>query len=250
MSFDPSIFWRFLFYGPIVHGAELTVVLAIASQALGIVIGLFLALSRLSRGRLPIFRGLAGLYIWFFRGTPLLVQIIFIYDGLPQITHHAVVLDAVPSALIALSLNEGAYMAEIIRAGIQAVASGQMEAAKALGMTYPKAMRRIIIPQAVRFIIPPTANELISMLKNTSLAVVIAAPELLYNVQEVYDANFDYFELLTVASVWYLAMTTVATYIQAKLERRLEYTPRTRLFWNTLLGRRGFGSIGQSGVPR
>jgi polar amino acid transport system permease protein len=110
-----------------------------------------------------------------------------------------------------------------MRAGIMSVDPGQVEAAKALGMTYPLTMRRIVIPQAVRFIIPPTGNEFISMLKNTSLVAVIAAGELLYNVQQVYDANFAYFELLMVACAWYLAMTTVATYFQGRLEQRMEY---------------------------
>ena len=128
----------------------------------------------------------------------------------------------IASAIIALSLNEGAYMAEIIRAGIQSVDPGQIEASKALGMTYPKTMRRIVLPQAVRFVIPPTGNEFISMLKNTSLASVISAQELLYNVQQVYSNNLAYFELLSVASVWYLAMTSVATWLQSRLAAQAE----------------------------
>lgn len=223
MSFDPNVFWHFLFYGPIVDGAKLTVVASIVSQALGIVIGLFLALGRLSRSRLPFVRWLSGGYIWLFRGTPLLVQLLFVYDAVPQLTNGRIVLGSITSAIIALSLNEGAYMAEIIRAGIQSVDTGQVEAAKALGMTYPKTMRRIVLPQAVRFVIPPTGNEFISMLKNTSLASVISAQELLYNTQQVYSNNFAYFELLSVAAVWYLAMTTVATWFQSRLERRSEY---------------------------
>jgi polar amino acid transport system permease protein len=218
-----STFWHFLFYGPIVDGAKLAIILAVICQLLGIVLGLFLALARLSRAKLPWLRWASGVYIWFFRGTPLLVQLIFVYDGIPQVTGEAIVLGSITSAIIALSLNEGAYMAEITRAGILSVDPGQVEAAKALGMTNSLTMRRIVIPQAVRFIIPPTANEFISMLKNTSLALVIATPELLFNVSQVYDANLQYFPLLTVAAVWYLAMTTVATYFQGKLEQRAEY---------------------------
>jgi len=218
-----SVFWQYLFYGPIVDGAKLTFVLAVVCQTLGVILGLFLALMRLSRAKLPLPQWVSGFYIWLFRGTPLLVQLIFVYDAVPQMTGEALVLGSITSAVIALSLNEGAYMAEIIRAGIQSVDTGQVEAAKALGMTYPLTMRRIVIPQAVRFIIPPTANEFISMLKNTSLALVIATPELLYQTQQVYDANFQYFPLLTVAAVWYLAMTTLATYVQSNLERRTEY---------------------------
>ncbi|MGI8968487.1 MAG: amino acid ABC transporter permease [Chloroflexota bacterium] len=233
MIFDPSIFWRFLFYAPIVQGAELTIFMAVISQIIGTVLGLFLALGRLSRSRLPIFRWPADAFIWFFRGTPLLVQIIFVYDAIPQMTTQHIVLGIVTSAIVALSLNEGAYMAEIIRAGIGSVDAGQVEAAKALGMTYPLLMRRIVLPQAVRFIIPPFGNEFISMLKNTSLATVIAAPELLGATQLVYDANSRYFELLTDASVWYLAMTTVATVVQRRIERRLEFRllPRQRGFF-------------------
>lgn len=223
MNFDPNVFWHYLFYGPIVDGAKLTFIASVVSQALGIVLGLFLALGRLSRARLPIWRWLAGGYIWLFRGTPLLVQLLFVYDAIPQLTNERVVLGSITSAIIALSLNEGAYMAEIIRAGIQSIDPGQVEAAKALGMTYPKTMRRIVLPQAVRFVIPPTGNEFISMLKNTSLASVISAQELLYNTQQVYSNNYAYFELLSVASLWYLFMTTIATWIQSRLEQRAEY---------------------------
>lgn len=223
-----NTFGHFLFYGPIVDGAKLTIILSVVCQLLGIILGLFLALARLSRSRLPFLRWASGLYIWFFRGTPLLVQLVFVYDGIPQVTGEAIVLGSITSAIIALALNEGAYMAEITRAGILSVDPGQIEAAKALGMTNSLTMRRIVIPQAVRFIIPPTANEFISMLKNTSLAVVIATPELFFNVSQVYDANLQYFPLLVVASVWYLAMTTVATYFQSRLERRAEYRQVSR----------------------
>lgn len=189
------------------------------SQAAGIVLGLFAAIGRLSRSKLSPGRWIAGLYIWLFRGTPLLVQIAFVYFALPQLTAGRLSINEFWSAAIALSLNEGAYMAEIIRAGITSVDVGQAEAADSLGMTRRLAMRRVILPQAVRFIIPPTGNEFISMLKNSSLASVISTAELFYQTQQVYSANSRYFELLCVESAWYLAMTTVATYFQARLER-------------------------------
>lgn len=192
------------------------------SQAVGIVLGLFTALGRLSQMSVPVFRWIAGLYIWLFRGTPLLVQIIFVYFAVPQLTGDRVILGELTSAIIALSLNEGAYMAEIIRAGITSVDVGQMEACQALGMPRWLAMRRVILPQAIRFIIPPTGNEFISMLKNTSLAYVIGAHEVLFETQQIYSANLRYFELLSVVAVWYLAMTTVATYLQSRLEQRFE----------------------------
>lgn len=243
MNFDPSVFWHFLFYGPIIEGAKLTVILSVVSQIIGIVLGLFLALGRLSRSKFPVWRWLSGIYIWLFRGTPLLVQLLFVYDAIPQMTNERIVLGSITSAVIALSLNEGAYMAEIIRAGIQSVDPGQVEAAKALGMTYPKTMRRIILPQAVRFVIPPTGNEFISMLKNTSLAEVVSAQELLYNTQQVYANNYFYFELLSVAAIWYLAMTTVATWGQSKLEQRAEYR-------NTIPQRGGLFGFALPGMHR
>ena len=193
-------------------------VLAVLSQAGGIVLGLFTALGRLSRTSIPVFRLLAGFYIWLFRGTPLLVQIIFVYFAVPELTRERIIINEFWSAVIALTLNEGAYMAEIIRAGITSVDLGQMEAAESLGMTRGLAMRRVIIPQAIRFIIPPTGNEFISMLKNTSLAYVIGTHEILFQTEQIISSTFKYFELLSVVSLWYLAMTTVATYFQSRLE--------------------------------
>ncbi len=219
IDFEPSVFWHFLFYGPIIDGAKTTLELSVFSQAAGISLGLIAALGRLSRHRWSPGRLVAGLYIWLFRGTPLLVQIAFVYFALPQLTGGNLSINEFWSAAIALSLNEGAYMAEIVRAGIMSVDAGQIEAAESLGMTRRLSMRRIILPQAVRFIIPPTGNEFISMLKNSSLASVVSAAELFYQTQQVYSANSRYFELLCVESAWYLAMTTVATYFQGHLER-------------------------------
>lgn len=205
------------------------------SQAVGIVLGLFAALGRLSRSPFSFWRALTGFYLWLFRGTPLLVQIAFVYFAVPQITdvhvntrfallnwllnNHRIVINEFWSAMIALSLNEGAYMAEIVRAGITSVEAGQMEAAQSLGMTHWTAMRRVIIPQAIRVIIPPTGNEFISMLKNTSLAYVISTHEIFFETNALATATFRYFEPLTIVSLWYLAMTTVATYVQGHLER-------------------------------
>lgn len=141
------------------------------------------------------------------------------YFALPQITNHGIILNEFMSAFIALSLNEGAYMAEIIRAGISSVDQGQTEAAESLGMTRWLAMRRVIIPQAIRIIIPPTGNEFISMLKNTSLAYVISTKEIFFQTEQLSTASFRYFEPLVIVSLYYLAMTTVATYIQGHLER-------------------------------
>lgn len=184
------------------------------------VLGLIAALGRLSRLPVPIFRWIAGLYIWLFRGTPLLVQIVFVYFAIPQLTNGHLIITEFNSALIALSVNEGAYMAEIIRAGITSVDEGQTEAAQSLGMTGWLTMRRIVLPQAIRFIIPPTGNEFISMLKNTSLAYIVSTHEIFFEANQIESATFKYFEPLTIVSLWYLAMTTVATAIQSRLERR------------------------------
>jgi len=221
-AFDPHIFWQYLFNNQIIDGAKLTFIAAVVSQALGIVLGVITALGKLSKSRLPVFRWLAGLYIWLFRGTPLLVQIVFVYFAVPQMTNERIILGEVLSGVIALTLNEGAYMAEIVRAGILSVDAGQVEAAESLGMTRLLSMRRVILPQAIRIIIPPTGNEFISMLKNTSLLYVISAHELFYWEEQIQSATFRYFELITVAAVWYLAMTTVATYAQVYLERSFE----------------------------
>lgn len=211
-----------MFNQDIINGAKVTVELAVLSQATGIVLGLFAALGRLSTLRLPIFRGISLFYIWLFRGTPLIVQIVFVYFAVPQLSNGALSFNEFWSAFFALALNEGAYMAEIIRAGIQSVDPGQMEAAASVGMTRSLAMRRIVLPQAIRFIIPPTGNEFISMLKNTSLAYVISTNEIFFSTEQIYSSNLRYFELLSVVSLWYLAMTTVATVIQSRIERHYE----------------------------
>lgn len=222
MNFDTSFFWRYLFDPLFINGAKVTLELALLAQTLGIIFGLAAALGRLSTPRFPIFRWLSGLYIWLFRGTPLLVQIVFVYFAIPQISGQRLIINEFGSALIALSINEGAYMAEIIRAGITSVDPGQTEAAQSLGMTGWLTMRRIVLPQAIRFIIPPTGNEFISMLKNTSLAYVVSTKEIFFQTTQLESATFRYFEPLTIVSLYYLSMTTVATIIQSFLERRYE----------------------------
>jgi polar amino acid transport system permease protein len=196
--------------------------LAVLSQTAGIVLGVFAALGRISQSRIPIARWVSGLYLWIFRGTPLLVQLFFVYFAVPQLTNNDVVLNEFMSAFIAFSLNEGAYMAEIVRAGISSVEFGQLEAAHSLGMTRGLAMRRIVLPQAVRIILPPTGNEFVSMLKNTSLAYTISVQEIFFQTDQIRSATFHSFEPLAVVSLWYLAMTTVASFFQTRLERRYE----------------------------
>ncbi|MEO6858040.1 MAG: amino acid ABC transporter permease [Solirubrobacteraceae bacterium] len=231
--FEWHVVGQYLFDSRILQGVLVTIELTVLSMVVGIVLGVILAVMRLSPN--PIVSGASWLYIWFFRGTPLLVQILFWYNvaalfpvislGVPfgpaLIHGHAnTVITAFVAALIALSLNEGAYMSEIVRAGIISVPEGQTEAAQSLGMSRLQTMRLIVLPQAMRVILPPTGNETISMLKNTSLISVTAYAELLYSVQEIYDVNFQVIPLLIVASIWYLALTSVLYVGQYFIERR------------------------------
>ncbi len=216
-----NVVWQNLFAQIFFTAAWTTLWIAVVSQACGVVIGLFLALMRQSR--FPLFSWPARFYVWLFRGSPLLVQLLILYFGVPEVFPGLVPYITVYSAaLIAFSLNEGAYMSEIIRAGITSVDAGQLEAAKSLGMRYSLAMRRIILPQAARVIIPPLGNEFNNMLKTTSLASVIGLFELTYTAQVNGSQSFTYFELLIVATFYYLLMTTAWGYIQNWIERRLD----------------------------
>lgn len=233
---DPSYIRRYAFHHLIIEGARNTLVLSVLAQVTGIVLGVLFATMRLARN--PVTRAISWAYIWFFRGTPVLVQLFFWYSAVPLAFHNITVtipftsvvlyharttdvITAFTAAFVGLSLNEGAYMAEIVRAGIMAVDDGQHEAALALGMTQIQTMRRIVLPQALRVIVPPTGNEFISMLKTSSLASAITYEELLRRASNIYSTNLHPLELLVVASAWYLAMTTVASVGQYFLERRL-----------------------------
>jgi len=203
-------------------------------MVIGIVLGIVLAVMRLSP--VPVVSGGSWLYIWFFRGTPVLVQLIFWFNIAALIGQHPAIgipfthvvlfhvttntfATAFVAAILGLGLNEGAYMAEIVRAGILSVDEGQTEAAQSIGMTRIQTMRLIVLPQAMRVIVPPTGNETISMLKTSSLASVIAYPELLGSAQIIYGRTFQTIPILIVASLWYLIMTSVLTFGQYYVER-------------------------------
>jgi len=237
LEFDPHVVWRFLFNSVILEGARTTIIVAILAQALGVVLGVASALMRMSKN--PLLNIPANFYVWFFRGTPLLVQLLFWFNGVPELFggNPDITRQLTPFrvAVFGLGVNEGAYMTEIVRAGIESVEAGQMDAAKSLGMTYGKAMRRIILPQALRVVLPPTGNEFISMLKNSSLCLVISLVELLNAARSIYVTNLKVLELLAVASIWYLVMTTVFSILQAELEARLAVGMRERP--PTLFGR-------------
>jgi polar amino acid transport system permease protein len=204
-------------------GAGITLALTLLSMILGIAGGLVLALVKTSGVR--VLQAPADLYIWLFRGTPVLLQLIFIFNALPQM---GLRFSAFTSAVIALSLNESAYMAEIIRAGIESVDKGQRSAARVLGLRDSQIMRYIVLPQAMRLIVPPTGNQFIGMLKLSALASVIAVQDLLLRAQRVASANFDYIDTLVAAGAWYLILTTLFTYGQRWLERRMDVTRRKR----------------------
>jgi polar amino acid transport system permease protein len=215
---------RFLFNDLILDGLRTTIIISVLAQLVGIVLGVALAVMRLSRN--PVTSATATAYVWFFRGTPVLVQLLFWYAAIPQAFPEIIgepsaqLLTSFRVALLGLGLNEAAYMAEIVRAGILSVDEGQLEAAHALGMPPPTTMRRIVLPQAMRVIIPPTGNEFISMLKTSSLASVVLLGELLRRSRDIFTSNLETLELLVVASIWYLVLTTVASFGQSRLERR------------------------------
>ena len=219
-------------YHTIMHGIVITLVLTVLAMVIGIVLGIVLAVMRLSDN--PMVSGAAWLYTWFFRGTPVIVQITFwfalgyLYQtlslGIPFgprfITGNTnVVIPILVAATLGLGLNEAAYMSEIVRAGVLSVDHGQTEASQALGMRGLMIMRRVVLPQAMRVIVPPTGNEVISMLKTTSLVAFIGVADLLGAAKEIYGNNFLYIPLLVVASVWYLIMTSVLSAVQYYIER-------------------------------
>jgi polar amino acid transport system permease protein len=216
----------------ILRGILVTLELTVLAMAIGLVGGIILAVMRLSPN--PIVSGASWLYTWFFRGTPVLVQLIFwgyisaLYPRLgigipfgPNVSAESnTLISTFTAAVLGLGLNEAAYMAEIVRAGLLSVDHGQTEAAQALGMQRMQTLRRIVLPQAMRVIIPPTGNETISMLKTTSLVTVLALGDLLGAASLIYGGNFKYIPLLAVASIWYLIMTSILSVGQYYVERR------------------------------
>jgi len=232
LHFDVDLFLKFIFQPSpaLIGGLAITIYASVVAQFFGVVLGIFSALAGMARNR--VLRTISGFYVWFFRGTPLLVQMFIIYFGTPYLLGvdlfpndvHLGFLNlrgAVLAGIVALSINEGAYMSEIVRAGILSVDSGQTEAAKSLGMTYGLTMRRIVLPQALRVIIPPLGNEFNNMLKTTSLMSIIAVTEIFRVAQAVYGVTFKPFEVFLGVAVYYLALTTIWTLVQDVIERRL-----------------------------
>ena len=233
-NINHEVISKYIFDGKVMAAALLTVTLTVVSMTIGTVLAIGLAVMRLSSN--PVLKVISTGYVGFFRGTPLLLQIVFwgylgiIYPtidlGIPFTDviwwseKTSLVFTSLVAGIIALSLNEAAYAAEIVRAGILSVDSGQAEAAKSLGMSSGYTLRRIVLPQAMRVIIPPMGNEFISMLKNTSLLQVVAVMELYARTSQISSQNLAQVELLVVAGFWYLVMTTVLSFPQSYLEKK------------------------------
>ena len=235
---DWHILWSRIFHPDhtFALALERTVYISIAAQFFGVLLGLLAALMRMSA--LWPLRLMSGLYVLVCRGTPIIVQIFFVYFGtnllfgitlIPNTVHLGLLnLDgAVLAGIIALAINEGAFMREIIRAGIDSVDNGQLEAARSLGMTDRLALRRVVLPQAARVIVPPLGNEFNAMMKTTSLLAFIGVYELFQDADVHYSNTFKPVEYFVAVAVWYLVLTSVWTLVQAQIERRLAVSERT-----------------------
>ncbi|SAK80047.1 polar amino acid ABC transporter inner membrane subunit [Caballeronia glebae] len=219
---------RFLTARTILMGLANTIVMTILAMALGIALGVVTAVMRLSSN--PVLSSISQGYVWLFRGTPVILQLLLWFNlalvfpaiGIPGVFTLRTVDVMTPflAALLGLGINQGAYTSEVVRAGLLSVDTGQYEAAKSIGMPRLQALRRIILPQAMRVIVPPIGNELVGMVKLTSLASVIQFAEMLHNAQNIYYANGRVIELLIVGAIWYLVVVTVLSFLQTRVERR------------------------------
>jgi len=242
MPFDaPELVLRYLTSERFFSAAMMTLLISICSLAGGMLAGLAIAL--LQEARFAALRAFSIAYLWLFRGTPVLFQLIFVFNVLPSF---GIVLSGFACAVLALSLNEGAYMAEIMRSGIGAVGRGQRQAARALGMRDWQVMRWIVLPQALRIIIPPIGNQFIGMLKLSALVSVIAVEELLLVANQTASSNFRYLEALAAAGIYYLALTTIFMIGQSLLENMLKRRGRRR----TSLTERMLGATADAGRVR
>ncbi|MFK4654264.1 polar amino acid transport system permease protein [Bradyrhizobium japonicum] len=222
-----SIVRQFLTAPTILAGLGNTILMAALAMLLGIVLGVVVAIMRLSSN--PVLNWAAAVYVWFFRGVPSLLQLLLWFNlalvfptigisGLFEVRTVDVITPFL-AALLGLGINQGAYTSEVVRAGLLSVDQGQYEAASSIGMHRLQALRRIILPQAMRMIVPPIGNELIGMVKWTSLASVIQFSEMIHNVQNIYYVNSYVIELLIVAAIWYLVVVTILSVVQQRIER-------------------------------
>ncbi len=213
MTWSWNSFFEYLVSPYILAGVWTTVWLTCVSMAIGIVLGFVAALMKMSNS--AVLRGIASFYVWLWRGTPLLVQLVIIYTGLPQF---GIKLGVIESALLGFGLNEGAYFAEVVRAGIMSVDQGQTDAARALGMDYRRMMRIVILPQAFRVVVPPLGNQFNGMLKTSSLASVISMEELLRHAQQLAQIEFRVLEAYLVAAIYYVILTSIWGQVQKRIE--------------------------------
>lgn len=232
-GFEWSVVWRYMFDRGVLQGVFMTLELTVLVMLIGVVVGVVVALMRMAGD--PLLTFCAHAFVWFFRGTPVLVQLVFWYNlaalfpeisfgipfGGPKIWEisSTVAISSFTAAMLGLGLNEGAYMAEIIRAGLLSVDPGQTEASKALGHRPWQTFRVVVLPQAMKSIVPPTGNQVIGMLKYTSLASVVALHELMHSVELIYSRTFETVPMLIVAALWYLIMVSVLSIFQFYIER-------------------------------
>jgi len=225
MYFDMHYFIGLLFSLRFFEAVWAVIWITACAMAVGISIGLICGIILASP--LKFLHPFIKAYVAFYRGVPVLVQIVFWYNGLSALTGGAVSLPAVIAGILALGVNEGAYMTEIIRSGIGSVDRGQKEASQALNLGYFAMMRKIILPQAIRIAIPPTGNEVINVIKNTTLLYMIAVPEMFGTAVNIYSQNFKYFEVLSVLAIWYILIASLYTFLQSALERHLNQSRKT-----------------------
>ncbi|MBC9927144.1 MULTISPECIES: amino acid ABC transporter permease [unclassified Leucobacter] len=247
MKFDWDYFWQSLLTPStqFLNGLALTVVISIAAMALALILGLVIAL--MGRSRILPFRIFASLYIWIIRGTPLLVQLVIIYTGFAaagifrfeDVTIGFLIKGAAQAAVVALMLNESAYISEIVRGGLESIEKGQNEAALSLGMTPLSSMRWIIVPQAIRVMVPPLGNSFNGLMKSTSILSIIGVAEMFQVGSSMSAATFKVFEIYIVVALYYLALTTIWTVIQTAIENSLNAKaglPKAESIWKRLFG--------------
>ena len=218
MRFDLDYFLSLLFSTRFFEPVAIVVVVAAIAMMIGIIVGTIGGI--ILNSPLPLLQRLVRVYVTTIRGVPVLVQIVFWYNGIPALTGGAINLSAYAAGIIVLGINEGAYMTEIVRSGIQSVDRGQREASQALSLSYRSMMMKVILPQAIRIAIPPTGNQAVNLIKNTSLLFTIAIPEIFATGTNIFSANFKYFEVIAVVAIWYLLLAVGYNQIQRVLERR------------------------------
>ncbi|MCU6791485.1 MULTISPECIES: amino acid ABC transporter permease [Paenibacillus] len=209
------------YFPALLEGALITLEVSLLTMVIATIAGTFLALMRISSNR--TMRSISMVYMWIMRGTPLLLVLFFVYYAFPS---WGIRLPAFAAAILAMSMNSAAYKGEIIRSGIQAIPRGQIESAMAIGMSYGQTMRRIILPQAVRIIIPPYINNSILLIKNSALVSSITVTDLMLNSQQIYSATYRPVEILGTAGVLYLTMTSLLMWFQMWAEKKLSYYNR------------------------